>query len=267
MRASIIVPVFNNSHLTMQCIENLLKYTSEEIDIIIADDYSSEIEFEKLIQNLPKTNEYRRLDVYRSPCNVGFSRICNQAAEFVRRRTNLLIFLNNDVTITRDWINLLSKFDKNVGICGSKLLYPESKFSEIHGREILKGTIQHAGIIVDADCVPYHAFRFEHSDLIEANICSTYPYVTGASFAIKKEIFEDIGGFSGAYVNGCEDIDLCIKVRQVNKIIVYCPESLAFHHETATRKPETTKDNLVLLLKEHRLQLEQDIGFVPKEIS
>ena len=263
MKTCIVIPTFNNSLLTLQCLDSLLKYTSDSVSIIIIDDHSTDEEFAKLMNGLPPIDGFRRIDVCRSSANVGFANICNEGSQLVR--TDVIIFLNNDTLVTEHWYSkLISKININ-RICGSKLLYPENKYSTIHNKQIQKGTIQHVGIIVDDKNLPQHIYRFERDDLPEANIYKTYPYITGAVLAIYKEVFEDLGGFNNKYINGCEDLDLCLRSRKKGIEIIYCPESVAFHHETATRNPEIT--NLALFMQEYKHELEKDRYFESKELT
>jgi hypothetical protein len=47
--------------------------------------------------------------------------------------------------------------------------------------------------------------------------------------------FEAIGGFDEGFLNGCEDIDLCLKVRQSGKQIYVAPNSQILHHVSLSR--------------------------------
>lgn len=266
MKSCIVVPAYNNSILTLACLNSLLQFTSNDVDIVIVDDHSNDAEFNQLLSGI-NDSFFRRVDICRCVANVGFARACNQGAALAGRKCDTLIFLNNDTVVTEFWYeNLVNKLSNDIGIVGSKLLYPESKYSQIHSRQIEKGTIQHAGIMLNEDMLPKHEHQFQKADFALANVRKTFPYVTGASIAIKKSVFEDVGGFNSKYTNGCEDLDLCVKVRKNNLHVLYAPESIAFHHETSTRNPETSQQNLALFIEEYRLQLEIDKTFVCKEM-
>lgn len=261
MRVAVIIPFFNNSNLTITCVQSVLQYTDDDVTVIVVDDGSKESETKNLLAHLPRNTSYRKLDVCKLSENSGFSNACNTGVELAGRRIDTIIFLNNDTVVTDTWFSeLISPLDGKIGLCGSKLLYAANKFSHIHNREIKKGTIQHAGIVVEETMSPTHIYRFENSNFPEANVRKTYPYVTGASIAIKKAVFEDIGGFG----TGCEDLEICLKIRESDLDILYCPKSLAFHHETATRNPEN--DNIGSFIQQYRTQLEKDIGFTHKEL-
>ena len=47
--------------------------------------------------------------------------------------------------------------------------------------------------------------------------------------------FEEIGGFDEAFINGCEDIDLCLNIRHLGKQIYIAPNSQILHHVSLSR--------------------------------
>jgi GT2 family glycosyltransferase len=58
--------------------------------------------------------------------------------------------------------------------------------------------------------------------------------VTGAMLCVDRRLFEDVGGFDEGYWYGYEDVDLCLKVRQKGRSVIYSPDAVAEHHESAT---------------------------------
>jgi len=53
---------------------------------------------------------------------------------------------------------------------------------------------------------------------------------------IRRELFEQVGGFDERYKNGSEDIDLCLKVRAQGYCILFCPQSVLIHFEKTSLK-------------------------------
>lgn len=265
--STIIIPTYNNADLTVKCVNSVVKHTPLEVEIIVVDDHSEPRDLKRLLARLPRPM-YRRLDVCSSVANTGFGRACNSGAEIAGRKSDVVVFLNNDVVVGDSWYKGLVDgitIDK-IGICGSKLLYPESKFSAIHNREVRRNTIQHAGIGIGDDGIPVHVYQFEKGSMPEANIRKTYPFVTGASMAVRREVFEAIEGFDSKFTNGCEDLDLCLKARDIGFQVLYCPDSIGHHHETATRSPESSQTNLDILMIDKRGYLERDRNFESKEL-
>ncbi len=212
---SIIIPVFNQVKYTKQCLEAVAKYTQEvDYEVIIIDNGSTD-----------GTKDFLRclegdVKIIKNSQNLGFSKANNQGAKV--SEGNYLVFLNNDTIPQSDWLMqmiLVQKKSKDVGIVGSKLLYPN-------------GTVQHAGVVKDKGF--YHIYeKFPH-DHPAVNKLRSFPYVTGACMLIDKNLFFNIGMFDEHFINGFEDIDLCMKVNMLQKRVMYCPDSVVYHYANTT---------------------------------
>lgn len=214
---SVIVLTYNNLELNKKCIDSLLKYCDSSTEIIIIDNNSTD--------GTPKylnTLSRKRIKVVLNKKNANFAGGCNQGAKIASGDT--LIFLNNDTAVKKNWAQSLEKSlnEDNVGAVGSKLLYPNGK-------------IQHAGIVISNDRIPRHIYRLRPSNWPKANIKRKYRAVTAASLAITKKLFNKLGGFDEGFINGLEDIDLCLRVGEEGKKIVYCPDSVAVHYESVNK--------------------------------
>ena len=105
--------------------------------------------------------------------------------------------LNNDTIPGAGWLEALLEVaeDETVGIVGSRLLYPD-------------GRLQHAGIALNGDGLPYHVYRHEPAEFGPALVQRDYPAVTGASMLLRREFYEQLGGFDEAFQMYVEDVDL-----------------------------------------------------------
>lgn len=215
MLISIIIPSFNKKELTKSCLKALKINTPEEYlnDVLVIDNGSDDgtKEYLETIGWIKKVLNNK---------NLGFSKACNQGAK--KARGEILIFLNNDTEVQSGWIEpLTSTIKEGAAIAGSKLLFPDGK-------------LQHAGIVFSSDLIPRHIYYRENPNKKYVNIKREYQAVTGACLAINKDDYWAVGGFSEKYVNGLEDIDLCLKVKELGKKIYYCPESVIIHHESVS---------------------------------
>jgi len=213
---SIIIPVFNQVEYTKQCIEALYKNTPESLFKVIIVDNNSTDGTKKFITDFGKN-----IQIISNSENLGFAKACNQGAK--KASGKFLLFLNNDTVPLPGWLEELlatANADADVGIVGSKLLYPD-------------GTIQHAGIRF-INGIPDHPYRNFPGDHPEANVAKELDMVTGACLLIKKDVFFDCKGFDEQYKNGVEDIDLCLKVRNNGHKVIYNPKSTLYHYEGRT---------------------------------
>ncbi|MDY6986512.1 MAG: glycosyltransferase [Thermodesulfobacteriota bacterium] len=241
-RCSVIIPAFNQLEYTKQCLEALFKNTPEEMyELIVVDNGSTDGTKEFL------TTLRQRATVITNGENLGFARACNQGARAASGK--YLLFLNNDTLPLPRWLEEMvevAEKDETVGIVGSKLLFPD-------------GTIQHAGVVVSANGLPYHLYRGCPGDMPCANQQRSFQIVTAACMLIGRDLFFETKGFNEGYVNGCEDIDLCLKVGESKRRVVYNPKSVLVHFEGKTEGRQDQMDhNKRLLLKTWGKKLRQD---------
>ena len=230
---SIVIPVFNQVEYTRRCLESIWQNTDNSIpyEIIVVDNASTD-GTEEFLQSVQAQHPHLR--VVRNRENLGFSRACNQGAEVARGQ--YLLFLNNDTEPQPGWLPaLLEPFrEKNVGVVGAKLLYPD-------------GTVQHAGIeMLTAPratyldgygatlVLPEQPYRFVAENDERVNRKRELDMVTGACLMMPAALFRKVAGFDPAYRNGGEDIDLCLKVRAEGYRVVYQPEAVVIHYEGRT---------------------------------
>jgi len=137
-------------------------------------------------------------------------------------RGRYIVFLNNDTLPTPGWLEKmleLAAAEPQVGIVGSKLLFPD-------------GRIQHVGVAFDEEKNPGHIYRGYPSDIRPAKVSREYQAVTGACLLVNRELFWSVGGLDEIYHNSYEDIDLCLKLRALGCRVLVCADSLIYHFES-----------------------------------
>lgn len=229
---SIVIPVWNKVKLTAQCLQALAGATTDvSYEVIVVDNGSTDetAEFLKQLQG--------DVHIIRNEENLGFAKACNQGARAARGR--YVVFLNNDTIPLANWLApLVREVEEHadVGVVGSKLLYAD-------------GTVQHAGVVfMRSHLSPYHVYRAASADLPAVNQRREFQAVTGACMLIRREVFEAVGGFDEAFVNGFEDVDLCLKVKDKGYHVIYQPRSVLYHLESQTpgRKARDEDNNRLL---------------------
>ncbi len=232
---SIIIPVWNCCELTRQCLAALVK-TTEGIswELIVVDNHSTD-DTPSFLSSLAGD-----VQIISNQENLGFAKACNQGARAARGK--YLVFLNNDTIPQSQWLNsLVGEVDEHseVGIVGSKLLFAD-------------GSVQHAGVVFMRSIVSaYHIYRSVPSSEPGVNHRRAFQAVTAACMLIRRELFEEVQGFDEAFINGFEDIDLCLKVREKGFQVIYQPRSLVYHLESQTpgRKEHDEQNSQLLLEK------------------
>jgi len=221
-RASIIIPVYNKFPYTLACLQSLAQHAGNgDFEVIVVDDCSSDETREALagiggIRTLH--NEH----------NLGFIGACNAGAAAARGA--FLVFLNNDTQVTAGWLDaLLNTFDqhRDVGLVGAKLVYPD-------------GRLQEAGGIVFSDASGWNYGRFGDPRDPAYNFVREVDYCSGAAIALRRSLFEQLGGFDTRYAPAYyEDTDLAFQVREAGLRVLYQPASTVIHFEGITSGTDT----------------------------
>lgn len=211
---SIVIPVYNQYDYTYRCIKSVIE-NSDAIpyEIIIGDDNSTD-----------KTRNIKHyihgVVVNKNMDQSGFVMNCNNASKVARGK--YILFLNNDTKVKESWLSSLVELIENnpeIGIVGSKLIYP-------------KGKLQEAGGIVwnDANAMNY-GIR-DNQSKPEYNYVKEVDYISGASLMIRRNLWQEVGGFETRYAPAYyEDTDLSFKVREAGYKVVYQPRSVVVHYE------------------------------------
>src|SRR5437764_1821103 len=178
-----------------------------------------------------------RATVVYLPRNENFSGGCNAGARAASGE--ILIFLNNDTEVDEGVIEALAEQVKEpgVGAAGVRLLSPD-------------GWIRHGGVVWKEYrlTLPYHLFHHSPGDLPMAGAAFDLDCVTGACLAMPRELFFELGGFDETFVNGLEDVDLCIKTRVAGHRIVYRGDLSVVYHESLSRGADhSEEENLKVL--------------------
>lgn len=166
----------------------------------------------------------------------NYSAINNYGVQFTHGE--YLLFLNNDIEeIDPDSIDEMIGYvqREDVGICGARLLYPDED-------------IQHAGVIMGMGGIAGAAFvRTHDSDLSymhRAKCIQDYSCVTAACLLTKRSLFDAVGGFTEKLAVAFNDVDYCMKVRALGKLVVYNPYAKFYHYESKSRGMEDTPEKL-----------------------
>ncbi|WHZ14751.1 MAG: Glycosyltransferase [Nitrospira sp.] len=215
---SIIIPVWNNLDLTKQCLTALAENTDGVTYEVVVVDNGSTDGVQDFLRTLGGD-----VQVIRNQENLGFAEACNQGARAARGE--FLVFLNNDTIPLKGWLSALVeevRMHPHVAVVGSKLLYED-------------GTIQHAGVAFSREWfMPYHIYRGMNAQAPCVSRRREFQCVTAACMLVRRDAFQQAGGFDEGYRNGFEDVDLCLKIREQKRTIVYQPQSVLYHLESRT---------------------------------
>ena len=231
---SVIIPNKDEKETLQTCLEMLEKNTGyQNFEIIIVENNSTTDEIFRYYKELSGN---RKIHLLRWGKEFNYSAINNFAV--AHAKGEYLLFLNNDVkSINPDWLEeMLGVCQRpEVGGVGAKLIYPDN-------------TIQHAGCVIGMGGIAGHMFVDMPADrtgyLHKASLLQDMSAVTAACLLMKKEVFEQAGGFTEELAVAFNDVDLCLKVRKNGYLIVYDPYGKLYHMESKTRGAEDSKEKV-----------------------
>ena len=241
-RISIIIP--NKDHIEdlNKCILSIIEKTKyDNYEIIIVENNSEKEDTFAYYKEIESKWDNVKV-VYWESEGFNYSAINNYGVRFASGE--YLLFLNNDTEMIND--NCLEEMlgycqRNNVGVVGARLYYPDE-------------TIQHAGVVIGLGGVAGHIFLGTPRGQIgyfAGIICAQdYSAVTAACMMTKAGVFRKVGGFDEKLGIAFNDIDYCLKVRRLGKLIVYNPYAELYHYESKSRKKEDTRTKANRLNKE-----------------
>ncbi|MBK5355234.1 glycosyltransferase [Pseudomonas sp. TH41] len=248
---SIIIPTKDCLPMLLRCIESIMektRYTNYEL--IIIDNNSETAEARDWFGGMESLND-AKVRILRYPHPFNYSAINNFAVS--QARGDYLVLLNNDTAvIDGDWLDALLHHAQRpeVGIVGAKLLFPE-------------GTIQHAGVVLGLGGVADHPFIRDpmqsNGYLHRLQVDQNYSAVTAACLMIPTELYRQVGGLDEVGLTvSFNDVDLCLKVGQAGRLIVWTPYAVLMHENSVSQH---TVDTTKLEAKRERFKREQSVMY------
>ncbi|MEO9170406.1 MAG: glycosyltransferase family 2 protein, partial [Candidatus Baltobacteraceae bacterium] len=208
---SIVTLSWNAPHFTKTALDSIATYTSEPYEVIVVDNGSRP----ETIAMLEAVDDPHVRIIYNGK-NLGFGGGNNVG--IAAALGEHIVVLNNDVVVTREWLDrLIAPFGRVPGI---GVTAPRS--NRVNGHQQIHDA-QYEGM--DAA----QAFANERSETWES-----FGYFAeraiGLCLCIDRRVIEEIGGFDERFRFGnFEDDDFCIRVRAAGYKIYICEDSFVHH--------------------------------------
>lgn len=222
---TIIIPFRDKIDLLRKCVDSILtKTTYDEYELVLISNKSSEPETFEYLDTLGKNPKVKVLTFDE---DFNYSKINNFGVRYARG--SFLLFLNNDTEVIEpEWLTILAENvqRRDIGAVGCKLLFPDR-------------TIQHAGVVVGITGFAGHVFaglsEHAYTHFGSADFVRNYLAVTGACLIVRKEVFDEVGGFDESFVICGSDVDFCLRIHNKGYRNIYTPYAVLYHHEAASR--------------------------------
>ena len=247
IKSSIIIPVYNQWPFTQACLLALKKtLRNNQCEIIIVDNGSDDET--KTAGPLLGTELFGDCFRYeRFENNLNFGPASNHGADIAKGE--FLIFLNNDTVPLEGWYEpLLDDFDKfpDIAATGPLLVYPEcAPFGH---------QVQHLGVFVSPILHVGHLYEGIPADSPLAQKRRFFQIITAACMVMRKSLFHEIGKFDERYINGFEDVDLCVRLWNAGYKMTVNPQAKVIHYTSQTPGRKKHEAENFRTLKERCLQ-------------
>ncbi len=246
MKIAVVILNWNGKKFLKKFLPSVIKYISDDAEIIIADNASADDSISFL------QNNYPQIRIIQHSKNLGFAKGYNEALSKIN--ADYYVLLNSDIEVTENWIkpviDLMEK-DKNIAVCQPKIMsfYKPLEF-EYAGA---------AGGFIDKYGYPFckgRIFQTMEEDKGQYDDITEIFWATGACMFVKSDLFLKFGGFDNDFFAHMEEIDFCWRLKNLGYKIMYCPFSKIFHIGGGTLPKKSShktflnfRNNLILLYK------------------
>jgi GT2 family glycosyltransferase len=223
--ASIIIAFRDAPRLLRTCLDSIAETAGEsELNFVLVDNGSEEPETISFVERLADRSD---VTVISDPRPFNWAQLNNQGAQHASG--DILIFLNNDIEARRQgWVSALcaQASRPDVAVVGARLLYPDRR-------------VQHCGVVIGLGGAAGHVLVGSAEDCpgflnmaVATRECAA---VTGACFATRRTIFDQLDGFDESLGVDLNDIDFCLRAQRAALRVIYEPAAELIHHESPSR--------------------------------
>lgn len=214
---SIVVPLHNHLHESREMLQSLRASLAHRTDceIVLVDDASRD-DTPGWLDEV----EGPGVRTARHATNRGYAAAINTGARLASGE--VLVLANNDLLFRPGWLEPLVDVvldpARGAGLVGNVQL------------RVADGSVDHAGMDLN------YRGQFEHLRTVppEAPVLECFA-VTGACCAVRRALFLQTGGLDEAYRNGCEDVDLCLRLARAGRRQYVATASVVLHHVSLSR--------------------------------
>ena len=213
-KISVVVVNFNGKRFLDDCLSSLADQTYRDYEVIVVDNASQDGSVEHVRSRFPWAR------IVANEVNLGStggnnSGIREAPGEFI-------VTLNNDTRVEKDFLEIMigPMSDQSMGICGSKMMYPD-------------GRINSTGLCLSRSGASWDRGAFE-DDLGQYDRQEEIFGACAGAALYRKKMLDEIGLFDEDFFIFMEDIDLTLRAHYAGWRCIYVPGAVAHHLHGAT---------------------------------
>ncbi len=239
MKTSIVLVSYNGAGYLDECLASLLQEAGRDDEIIVVDNASGDDSARLVLERWPQVR------LFSNRTNRGFAAGCNQGARLASGE--VLVFVNQDTRVAPGWLKALaaglSEGDGVALATSQVLVMSQPERIQACGQEV-----HYTGLVFG------RGFGATAGSLSGAE---TVGAVTGCSFAVRRDVWQELGGLDEALYMYYEETDLCWRARLRGYRSVCVPCSVV-HHDYRPARPDSlrayysSRNRRIMLLKNWR---------------
>lgn len=221
---SIIIPNYNGAHFLTNCLDSLKQAINNcpnsQFEIIFVDNNSKDNSIEIFETIIPKNFTYR---ILLNQKNYGFAGAVNQG--IVKAKHDWVVLLNNDLTMEPNWFQLISKTIKE-----NKNPKIATFFGTVLTKDGTKFESQGLNFFYSGKCQNISNGKKFTPSLLKEEIGNGLVWGASAAFVVyNKKILKQIGLFDEDFFAYEEDVDLALRLHNLNYQTIYIPKAISYH--------------------------------------
>ena len=237
---SIVIPTKDHVETLDACVMSIArKATYANYEIVLVENNSEDPETFAYYETLPArvaaaSDGKGAARVEWWPGEFNYSQIINFGVEHAKG--DYLLLLNNDTEVIspgfiEEMMGYLQRPD--AGVVGAKLYFADH-------------LVQHAGILVGVRGALAHANQDFSAKrvgyLARAVRPGNFSAVTGACQMVRRDVFEQVGGYNEEFAVGFNDADFCLRVWEAGYRTIFTPYAELYHYEFTSRGREEANE-------------------------
>ncbi|BAI62000.1 putative glycosyltransferase [Methanocella paludicola SANAE] len=237
---SIIILSYNSCQDLMECIPSILEQIGSDHEIIVVDNGSVDG-----TESFIKKN-YSNIQFIENGSNLGYA--AGNNIGFRHAKGEYIVVVNPDTIPGNNWLSALIaplQMNPEIAITTSKILMHTDK-------HLINTCANHSHYTGLNFCRGLNQLSSSFKKPLEVGA------ISGCSFATRRKVIEELGGFDSNFFLYMEDDDLSWRARLAGYKIMFVPSSVIYHKYRLTIAPwkeyYLERNRYILLLKNYRLK-------------
>jgi GT2 family glycosyltransferase len=242
---SVVIVNYNGKELLRKCLLTLLETDYPNYEAIVVDNASTD---GSVTENKDVIGSSPKIKLVKNSKNVGHAQGCNIGTK--QSSGKYVVFLDSDIEFEeKNWLTELvnvMETDKTVGLAQAKILLAQDKTRLEY-------------VCTSVDALGSWTANYGQKEKLLTEKMEILAASSGCSI-IRREVFEQVGGFDPDYFIYDDDTDLSVRVRLVGYLVLFVPSSVVIHRGGVMRGVSgrmlfhSSKNRFYTVLKNYELK-------------